>query len=126
VVVAEEQSGSFAGPTPKGERREIVARAPLPIEGSVELEMPIEELWEAFLDTLRRPTLTWRLSQATSARPTLSATQQGLSEPSTSTVKRVTTCHQPPPTSSTEAIWAFARTRLPAGTGAGKRTLFQP
>ena len=64
--------------------------------------------------------------QAASARPTLSATQQGLSEPSTSTVNRVTTCHQPPPTSSTETTSAFARTRLPAGTGAGKRTLFQP
>ena len=55
MVVAEEQSGSFAGPTPKGERGEIVARAPLPIEGSVELEMPVEELWETFLDVQRWP-----------------------------------------------------------------------
>ena len=67
-----------------------------------------------------------RRGQASSARPTLSATQHGFSEPSTSTVNRVTTCHQPPPTSSTETTSAFARTRLPAGTGAGKRTLFQP
>ena len=38
----------------------------------------------------------------------------------------VTICHQPPPTSSTEINSAVARTLLPAGTGAGKRTLFQP
>ena len=60
------------------------------------------------------------------ARPTESATQAGLSEPSTSTVKRVTICHQPPPTSSTSVTSAVARIREPAGTGAGKRTLFQP
>ena len=45
--------------------------------------------------------------QATSARPTLSATQAGFSEPSTSTVNRVTTCHQPSPTSSTETTSAL-------------------
>jgi len=55
TAVAEEQSGSFAGPVPKGERGEIVAGAPLPIEGSVELEMPVEELWETFLDVERWP-----------------------------------------------------------------------
>ena len=60
------------------------------------------------------------------ARPTLSATQAGLSEPSTSTVNRVTTCHHPPPTSSTSVTSAVALIREPDGTGAGKRTRFHP
>src|SRR4029453_8725397 len=59
-----------------------------------------------------------------SARPTASATQTGLSPPSRSRVNLVTTWYQPPPSSSTEAISAVARTFEPAGTGAGKRTLF--
>ena len=78
---------------------------------------------------LRRRFAPWaprRWAAQTSARPTESATQQGFSEPSTSTVQRCTTCHQPPPTSSTETVSTEARTRAPAGTGAGKRTLFQP
>ncbi len=50
---------------------------------------------------------------------TLSPTKQGFSEPSTSRVKRVTTCHQPPP----ETTSALARTLLSTGTGAGKRIL---
>ena len=62
----------------------------------------------------------------TNARPTESATQQGFSLPSTSRVKRVTCWNQPPSSSSIETISAVARTRDPAGTGAGKRTLFQP
>jgi uncharacterized protein YndB with AHSA1/START domain len=33
----------------------IAAQAPLPIEGYVELEMPVERLWEAFLDVERWP-----------------------------------------------------------------------
>jgi uncharacterized membrane protein len=45
----------FPGPTPKGKRGEIVAVAPLPIEGSVELDMPAEELWETFLDVPHWP-----------------------------------------------------------------------
>jgi uncharacterized membrane protein len=52
---AEYATRSFAGPDPSGERGEIVASAPLPIEGSVELEMPVEELWESFLDVERWP-----------------------------------------------------------------------
>jgi hypothetical protein len=48
-----------------------------------------------------------------------SATHAGLPEPSTSTVKRVTTCHQPPPTSSISVTSAVALMREPAGTGAG-------
>ena len=60
------------------------------------------------------------------ARPTESATQAGLSLPSTSTVKRVTICHQPPPTSSISTTSAVARSLAHDGTGAGKRTLFQP
>ena len=59
-------------------------------------------------------------------RVTESPTKQGFSLPSTSRVKRVTTCHQPPPTSSTETTSALPRTLPPAGTGAGKRILFQP
>ena len=33
----------------------IAAQAPLPIEGYVELEMPVERLWDAFLDVERWP-----------------------------------------------------------------------
>jgi hypothetical protein len=33
----------------------IAAQAPLPIEGSVELEMPVGRLWDAFLDVERWP-----------------------------------------------------------------------
>ncbi len=44
------QHPGFAGPTPKGERGEIAPGAQLPIEGSVELELPVERLWETFLD----------------------------------------------------------------------------
>ena len=57
---------------------------------------------------------------------TESATQAGFSLPSTSTVKRVTTWNQPPPTSSTSMTSAVPRILEPAGTGAGNRTLFQP
>jgi hypothetical protein len=46
---------SFAGPDPVGRRGGIAPSAPLPIEGSVELEMPVERLWEAFLDVERWP-----------------------------------------------------------------------
>ena len=55
MTVPEEQDCSFAGPTPKGKRSEIVARDPLPIEGSVELEIPVEELWDVFVDVERWP-----------------------------------------------------------------------
>ncbi len=55
-----------------------------------------------------------------------SPTKHGFSLPSTSSVKRVTTCHQPPPISSTETTSAVARTFESTGTGAGKRILFQP
>ena len=40
----------FPGPTPRGRRGEIVPSPPLPIEGSVEVEMPVERLWRLFLD----------------------------------------------------------------------------
>jgi hypothetical protein len=46
---------SFAGPTPRGKSGEIDPKAPLPIEGSVELDMPVEKLWAAFLDVERWP-----------------------------------------------------------------------
>ncbi len=64
-----------------------------------------------------------RQSAGAITRVTLSPTKQGFSLPSTSRVKRVTTCHQPPPTSSTETTSARARTLLSTGTGAGKRIL---
>ena len=40
----------FAGPTPKGRHGGIDPRDPLPIQGSVELDMHVEDLWGAFLD----------------------------------------------------------------------------
>jgi hypothetical protein len=76
-----------------------------------------EALWRCFHGEGRYPG---------SARPTLSPTQAGFSPPSTSTVNLVTIWYQPPPTSSTAVTSALARTLDPAGTGAGKRTLFHP
>jgi polyketide cyclase/dehydrase/lipid transport protein len=40
----------FEGPTPRGRRGEIEFSDPLPIAGSVVLELPVERLWEIFLD----------------------------------------------------------------------------
>jgi hypothetical protein len=45
--------GSFPGPSPTGERGEIVPELPLPIEGSVDLAMPVQRLWQTFLDVER-------------------------------------------------------------------------
>lgn len=46
---------AFEGPTPRGRRGEIVPARPLPIEGFTELEMPVERLWERFLDVRSWP-----------------------------------------------------------------------
>lgn len=43
----------FPGPTPAGRQGEIVPTPPLPIEGAVELDMPVADLWQAFLDVQR-------------------------------------------------------------------------
>ena len=40
----------FPGPTPRGRHGEITPRSPLPIAGSVELDMPVQELWDTFAD----------------------------------------------------------------------------
>jgi hypothetical protein len=48
-------TNSFPGPAPTGKSGGIVPTAPLPIEGSVELDMPVENLWSAFLDVERWP-----------------------------------------------------------------------
>jgi hypothetical protein len=45
-----DRSSSFEGPLPCGRRGVIVPAAPLPIAGSTELDMPVERLWETFLD----------------------------------------------------------------------------
>jgi hypothetical protein len=45
-----QRHAGFAGPEPSGRRGEIVPAPPLPIEGSVELAIPVERLWQAFLD----------------------------------------------------------------------------
>jgi hypothetical protein len=45
----------FPGPTPAGRQSAIVATAPLPVEGSVDLDMPVERLWGLFLDVRRWP-----------------------------------------------------------------------
>jgi len=46
----EDRSSQFEGPLPRGRAREISYAAPLPIAGSVELELPVQRLWEIFLD----------------------------------------------------------------------------
>jgi uncharacterized membrane protein len=49
----ERSVSGFSGPTPVGRRGGIEPAAPLPIEGSVELQMPVERLWQVFLDVER-------------------------------------------------------------------------
>ena len=58
-------------------------------------------------------------------RKTSSATQTGFSPPSRSIVAAIRAC-SPPDTSSTSSTRKLARTRLPTGTGAGKRTRLTP
>lgn len=45
----------IAGPVPKGKGGEIVPGPSLPVADSVELEMPVELLWQAFLDVSSWP-----------------------------------------------------------------------
>ncbi len=47
------RSPAFRGPTPAGRRGAITPSDPMPVEGSVEVAMPVEELWETFLDVPR-------------------------------------------------------------------------
>jgi len=48
-------AGGFPGPVPGGRGGEIVPDEPLPITDSVELEMPVERIWEAFADVRSWP-----------------------------------------------------------------------
>ena len=43
-------AAGFPGPTPRGLRGEIAPSDPLPIEGAVDVELPVERIWEAFCD----------------------------------------------------------------------------
>ncbi len=45
----------FPGPTPAGRRSALAPTAPLPIQGSVDLDMAVERLWELFLEVRRWP-----------------------------------------------------------------------
>jgi hypothetical protein len=45
-----EQTPPFSAPIPRGRNGELAHGPPLPIAGSVELELPVERLWEIFLD----------------------------------------------------------------------------
>jgi len=40
----------FSGPTPRGKKGEIVPTDPLPIEGATEVDIPVEQMWDAFCD----------------------------------------------------------------------------
>ncbi len=40
----------FSGPTPRGRKGEIAPTGPLPIEGAVEVDIPVEQMWETFCD----------------------------------------------------------------------------
>jgi Polyketide cyclase / dehydrase and lipid transport len=55
LEVMERWASDFPGPTPSGRRGEIAPAGPLPIEGSVELDMPIDQLWQTFMDVERWP-----------------------------------------------------------------------
>jgi hypothetical protein len=46
---------SFAGPAPSGRGGEIAPGPSLPVAGTVELEMPVERLWQAFMDVSSWP-----------------------------------------------------------------------
>lgn len=53
----------FEGPEPQGRRGKVIPTPPLPVEGSVELGMSVDHLWEAFLDVEgwpRRNQCFWR------------------------------------------------------------------
>lgn len=41
---------AFPGPTPRGRRGQIAPTGPPPIEGAVEIGIPVERMWEAFSD----------------------------------------------------------------------------
>ncbi len=45
----------FAGPPPRGRHGKIPPFQPLPIAGSVELEMPVDRMWQSFLDVSSWP-----------------------------------------------------------------------
>src|ERR1700734_2119041 len=60
------------------------------------------------------------------SRVTDSPTKLGFGAPSTVIVNLVTACHQPPSSSSKEAISVVPTALVSTGTGDGKRTLFQP
>jgi len=49
-MAATQADWPFAGPTPTGRRGSIAAEPPLPIQGAVEVDMPVERLWEVFTD----------------------------------------------------------------------------
>jgi hypothetical protein len=51
----EAQQPGFAGPAPRGRHDDIAAAAPLPIEGSVDVALAVERLWETFVDVERWP-----------------------------------------------------------------------
>lgn len=57
VILAsmEPRGDRFSGPVPQGRRGPIAGVPPLPIEGSVDLAMPVEQLWQTFTDVERWP-----------------------------------------------------------------------
>jgi hypothetical protein len=46
----DDRSSQFEGPLPRGRRGEVAYALPLPIAGSVELQLPVQRLWEVFVD----------------------------------------------------------------------------
>jgi Polyketide cyclase / dehydrase and lipid transport len=55
LVAMEAEAYSFPGPEPRGRSGRIAAAAPLPIEGSVELAIDVERMWQTFMDVERWP-----------------------------------------------------------------------
>jgi hypothetical protein len=63
--VSAEATQPFAGPEPRGRAGGIAHTAPLPIAGSVDLPLPVERLWDTFMDVPRWPEWNrcfWRAS----------------------------------------------------------------
>ncbi len=50
-----QRDAAFGGRTPSGGRGEIATSPPLPIQGSVEVALPVERLWEVFLEVAGWP-----------------------------------------------------------------------
>ena len=55
LSVVQSSHHEFPGPVPSGRRGTIAPTDPLPVEGAAEVGMPVDRLWDAFLDVEHWP-----------------------------------------------------------------------